>query len=135
MNSYNWNIYKRNWYDWPLKRQGEFLIEELKLYGDPITLAWFPEGSMPPYLEKHIYKGDLKLVHCQFMQRARFRREIFILEGIYSRPGPPVCNGDAYVGLTEVEDRLIAGLTHSRTDPSSGLEARLGIFGSPIACI
>ncbi|MBS7619338.1 DUF169 domain-containing protein [Candidatus Bathyarchaeota archaeon] len=111
------------------------MIEELKLYGDPIALSWFPEGSMPSYLEKYIYKGDLKLVHCQFMQRARFRKEVYILDGIYSRPDPPVCNGDAYIGLTDVEDRLIAGLTHSRTDPSSGSEARLGIFGSPTASI
>lgn len=30
---------------------------------------------------------------------------------------------------------MIAGLAHSRTDPSPGLEARLGIFGTPIPSI
>lgn len=73
------------------------------------------------------------MVHCQFMQRARFRGETYILDGIKSRPPPPVCNGDAYVGLTEVDDRLLTGLTHSRADPSTGRPARLGIFGSPTA--
>ena len=73
------------------------------------------------------------MVHCQFMQRARFRGETYILDGIKSRPGPPVCNGDAYAGLTEVQERLMIGLTHTRTDPESREPPRLGIFGSPAA--
>lgn len=73
------------------------------------------------------------MVHCQFMQRARFRGETYILDGIKSRPGPPVCNGDGYAGLTEVQERLMMGLTHSRTNPESGELPRLGIFGSPAA--
>jgi len=129
--TYNWAIYERKWYDWPTEKQGEFLIDELKLQGDPVALAWFPENSMPPELEKYIYKGNLKLVHCQFMQRSRWKGEVYILDGIKSRPDPPVCNGDAYMGLTEVNNRLLPGLGHSRIDPSSGVEARLGIFGSP----
>jgi len=130
---YDWSIYERKWYNWAPKKQGEFVIRELKLRGDPIALAWFPPTSLPPHLEKHIYKGKLKLVHCQFMQRARWRKEIYILDGIKSSPDPPVCNGDGYMGLTPVEDRLMMGLTHSRTDPSLGVEARLGIFGSVVA--
>ncbi|NIQ32467.1 MAG: hypothetical protein GTN80_02285 [Nitrososphaeria archaeon] len=98
-----------------------------------MALAWFPPNSLPPHLEKYIYRGDLKLVHCQFMQRARWRNETYILDGVASRPEPAVCNGDAYMGLTHVEDRLMMGLTHSRTDPSLGVDTRLGIFGSPVA--
>jgi len=133
MENYNWAVYDRKWYDWPPKKQGEFLIKELKLHGDPIALAWFPPDSLPPKLEKYIYKGNLRLVHCQFMQRARFRGETYILDGVKSRPAPPVCNGDAYAGLTAVDERLTLGLAHSRTDPSSGQPDRLGIFGSPAA--
>jgi uncharacterized protein (DUF169 family) len=130
---YNWALYERKWYDWPTNRQGDFLIDELKLQGDPVALAWFAKDSMPPTLEKYIYNGSLKLVHCQFMQRSRWRGETYILDGIKNRPDPPVCNGDAYMGLTEVDKRLMSGLVHSRIDPSSGVEARLGIFGSPAA--
>ena len=133
MTNYDWSIYAREWYDWPPKKQGEFLIKELKLHGDPVALAWFPATSLPPKLEKYIYRGKLKLVHCQFMQRTRFRSETYILEEAKSRPDPPVCNGDAYVGLTTVDDRLMVGLKHTRTDSSFGKPAQLGIFGSPIA--
>jgi len=133
MTEYDWSIYDREWQEWPPKEQGKLLINELKLYGDPIALAWFPPGSLPPKLEKYIYKGELKMVHCQFMQRARFRGETYILDGARNRPAPPVCNGDAYVGLCGMDERLTPGLTHSRTDPSSGHPARLGIFGSPAA--
>jgi uncharacterized protein (DUF169 family) len=133
MSEYNWDIYDRDWGNWPPAKQGDLLIEELKLHGDPIALAWFPHGSLPPKLEHHVYRGELKMVHCQFMQRARFRGETYILEGSKSRPGPPVCNGDAYTGLCEEDPRLGPGLVHSRTDPSTGLVARLGIFGSPAA--
>jgi uncharacterized protein (DUF169 family) len=130
-NSYNWSIYERKWYEWPPNKQGEFLINELKLRGEPIALSWFPETALPPRLEKYIYKGELKLVHCQFMQRARWREEIYILDGIKNRPDPPICSGDAYMGLTKVDDRFMAGLKHSRIDPSLNVETRLGIFGSP----
>jgi len=133
MSDYDWSIYDREWGEWPPKRQGEFLTDTLELYGDPVALAWFPHSTFPPKLEKYIYKGDLKMVHCQFMQRARFRGETYILERDLSRPAPPVCNGDAYVGLCELDERLEPGLTHSRTDPTSGQSARLGIFGSPVA--
>ena len=133
MGKYDWSIYERDWYEWPPKKQGELLIEELKLYGEPIALAWFPSNSLPPKLEKYMYKGKLRLVHCQFMQRARFRGEIYVLEGVRSRPDPPVCDGDAYVGLTTVSDRLMTGLVHTRTDTSSGQPAQLGIFGNPVA--
>jgi len=130
MTNYDWSVYAREWCDWPPKKQGEVLISELQLYGDPVALAWFPPSSLPPELEKYIYKGNLKLVHCQFIQRARFRGETYILEGIRNRPDPPVCNGDAYIGLTTVDERLMTGLKHARTDPSSGEPAKLGIFGS-----
>ena len=133
MSDYDWSIYDRDWGEWPPKRQGEHLVEELELYGDAIALAWFPPNTLSPRLEEFIYEDELKMVHCQFMQRARFRGETYILDGIKSRPGPPVCNGDAYVGLTDVDERLLPGLTHSRTDPSKGGPPRLGIFGSPAA--
>ena len=133
MSDYNWSIYDRDWGEWLPNKQGEHLINELKLYGDPIALAWFPPNSLPPRLEKYIYRGGLKMVHCQFMQRARFRGEIYILDGVKSRPDPPVCNGDAYVGLTKVREQLMMGLTHTRTNPKTGEPARLGIFGSPAA--
>ena len=57
MTNYDWSIYAREWYDWPPKKQGEFLIKELKLHGDPVALAWFPATSLPPKLEKYIYRG------------------------------------------------------------------------------
>ena len=123
MSDYDWSIYDRDWGEWTPKRQGDHLIEELKLHGDPIALAWFPNGSLPPKIETHIYRGELKMVHCQFMQRARFRGETYILEGAKSNPGPPVCNGDAYTGLCEVTPRLGPGLVHSRSDPSAGPDA------------
>jgi len=135
MEEYDWSIYERNWYGYPPRKQGDLLIEELDLYGDPVALAWFPSNSLPPGLEKYIYKGELRLVHCQFMQRARFRKETFVLEGIKSRPDSPVCDGDAYAGLTTVSDHLMTGLTHTRTNPSSGKPAQRGIFGNPVASI
>lgn len=136
MADYDWSIYDREWYDWPPKKQGKFLIEELELHGDAVALAWFPPNSLPPKLEKYIYKGQLKLVHCQFMQRARFRGETYILQGIKNRPEPPVCDGDAYAGLSTLDDaRLMMGLKQSRTSQSSGQPAKLGIFGSPAASI
>jgi uncharacterized protein (DUF169 family) len=133
MTNYNWSIYDRDWGKWNPKKQGHCLIDELKLYGDPIALTWYPHQSLPPKLEPYIYKGKLKMVHCQFMQRARFRQETYILEGANNRPDPPVCNGDAYAGLCEVSSKLKPGLVHSRTDPATGQTPRLGIFGSPAA--
>ena len=128
---YDWSIYDRKWYGYPPKKQGEILIKELELYGDPIALAWFPHNTLPPKLEKYIYKGPLKLVHCQFMQRARFRAETYILDGIKSRKDPPVCNGDAYMGLTPVFDNLLSGVGHTRVTGPGG--KRLGIYGTPAA--
>ena len=57
MSEYEWQIYERDWGDWPPRKQGELLINELKLYGDAIALAWFPEGSLPHKLERLTYKG------------------------------------------------------------------------------
>ena len=88
---------------------------------------------MPPKHEKHIYRGPLKLVHCQFMQRARFRLETYILEGTNNQPTPPVCNGDAYMGLAPVFPNLLSGTGHTRTDPDTGTPAKLGIYGTPAA--
>ncbi len=107
MVNYDWSLYHRPWSGWPLKKQGEFLADNLQLYGDPIALVWFPLNSLPPKLEKYIYKGDLKLVHCQFMQRARFRGGTYILDGITSQP-ESACDGDAYAGLTSVRERNIS---------------------------
>jgi len=67
------------------------------------------------------------------MQRSRFRREIYILDGINNRPAQLVCDGDAYAGLTTLDERLLGGLKQSRTDPSTGQKANLGIFGNPDA--
>ena len=133
MVDYDWSIYDRKWYGYHPKRQGEIIVSELKLNGDPIALAWWPRKSMPTRLEKYIYRGPLRLVHCQFMQRSRFRGETYILEGVKSRPDPPVCNGDAYMGLTPVFDNLSSGVGHTRVDPDCGSPARLGIYGSPAA--
>ena len=133
MSDYDWSIYDRKWYGYPPQKQGETLIKELQLYGDPIALAWWPHKTMPPKHEKHIYKGPLKLVHCQFMQRARFRGETYILEGVNNQPDPPVCNGDAYMGLAPVFPNLLSGTGHTRGDPDSGRPATLGIYGTPAA--
>jgi len=64
MSNYDWSIYDREWGEWPPKRQGEFLTDTLELYGDPVALAWFPHSTLPPKLERYIYKGELKMVHC-----------------------------------------------------------------------
>jgi uncharacterized protein (DUF169 family) len=133
MVEYDWSVYDRKWLGYPPNKQGEILIRELELYGDPVALAWWPEKTMPPKLEKYIYRGPLKLVHCQFMQRARFKGETYILDGVKSRPDPPVCNGDAYMGLAPVFDNLMSGAGHTRPDPDSGAAARLGIYGTPAA--
>ena len=133
MDEYDWSMYDRKWYGYPPKKQGEILVDELNLNGDAVALAWWPEKTMPPRLEEHIYTGPLRLVHCQFMQRARFRGETYILDGVKSRPDPPVCNGDAYMGLTPVFENLLSGAGHTRPDPERGGPARLGIYGSPTA--
>ena len=132
MSDYDWSVYDRKWLGYPPGKQGDILIKELELYGDPIALAWWPHKTMPKLLEEHIYKGPLRLMHCQFMQRARFRGEIYILEGIKSRPDPPVCNGDAYMGLSPVFPNLMSGAGHTRSDPETR-QAGLGIYGTPAA--
>ncbi len=132
MSDFNWSIYDRKWLGYPPNKQGEILIKELELYGDAIALAWWPHKTMPPKLEEHIYRGPVKLMHCQFMQRARFRGETYILDGISSRPEPPVCNGDAYMGLTEVFPNLLSGTGHTRADPDKG-DSWMGIYGTPAA--
>ena len=138
MSDYNWAIYERKWYDWPPEKMSEFLIKELQLYGNPIAFAWFPTAdSMPPKLNEYIYDGGLKLTHCKFMQRARFRDEVYILDSEKRRGMSGACAGDSYIGLISREEfidgRLMMGLSHTRTDPSTGEEARIGIFGSPAA--
>ena len=133
MSTFNWDIYDRKWLGYPPQKQGEILIKELELYGDAIALAWWPENTMPPKLNKHIYQGPLRLMHCQFMQRVRFRDEVIILDGIKSRPEPPVCNGDAYMGLTEVFPNLMSGVGHTRANPDTEEAAWLGIYGTPAA--
>ena len=133
MDEYDWSMYDRKWYGYPPKKQGEILVDELKLNGDAIALAWWPEKTMPSRLEEYIYTGPLRLVHCQFMQRARFRGETYVLDGVKSRPDPPVCNGDADMGLAPVFENLLSGAGHTRPDPEGGGPARLGIYGSPAA--
>jgi uncharacterized protein (DUF169 family) len=133
MGEYDWSVYDRDWLGYPPKKQGEILIRELRLQGDPVALVWWPDKLMPPQLEEHIYRGPLRLVHCQFMMRARWRGETYVLDGISSRPDPPVCNGDAYVGLTEVSDDLMTGAWSARTKPESGQPAVPRIYGTPVA--
>ena len=133
MGEYDWSVYDRDWLGYPPKKQGEILIRELRLQDDPVALAWWPDKLMPPRLEEHIYQGPLRLVHCQFMMRARWRDKTYVLDGISSRPDPPVCNGDAYVGLTEVSDDLMTGAWSARTNPESGQPAAPRIYGTPVA--
>lgn len=135
MAEYNWSIYDRDWMGYPPERQAEILIKELELYGDPVALAWFPDKTLPPNLEKYIYKGPLKLVHCQFMFRARFRRETYILDGTKARPDPPVCNGDGYVGLAHIIEGTESGAWNSRTNPDSGAPAEPRIYGTMVAAM
>jgi uncharacterized protein (DUF169 family) len=133
MFDYDWNIYARDWLGYPPDKQGEILIKELHLYGDPVALAWWPEKTMPNRFVKYIYTGPLKLVHCQFMMRARFRLETYILDGVTSRPPPPVCNGDEYVGLAPLSLSGEHGAFNAITDPNSDAPAALRIYGSPTA--
>jgi len=93
MAEYDWSVYDRDWLGYPPKKQGEILIRELRLQGDPVALAWWPDKLMPPRLEEHVYRGPLKLVHCQFMMRARWRGETYVLDGISSRPTPLSATG------------------------------------------
>jgi len=130
MENYDWSIYNRDWLGYPPTKQAEVLIDELRLNGDPVALAWWPEDAMPTSLEKHIYRGPLRLVHCQFMMRSRFRGETYILDGTTSRAPPPVCAGDAYVGLDEIFPDVRSGAWSSRTNPKSGQQAQLRIYGS-----
>ena len=48
MEEYDWSIYDRDWLGYPPKKQGEILIKELRLQGDPVALAWWPDKLMPP---------------------------------------------------------------------------------------
>jgi len=133
MVEYDHSIYDRDWMGYPPERQAEILIRELELYGDPVALAWFPDGTLPPNLEEHIYTGPLRLVHCQFMFRARFRRETYVLDGTGARPDPPVCNGDGYVGLTSIIEGTESGAWNARTNPASGAAAEPRIYGTMAA--
>ena len=131
--AYDWSVYDRDWMGYPPSKQGEIIIKELKHYGDPVALAWWPDKTMPPKLEQHIYRGPLRLVHCEFMMRARFRRETYILDGITSRPAPPVCNGDGYVGLAPIIEGTEHGAYNAITNPTSGKSAEPRIYGTMAA--
>jgi uncharacterized protein (DUF169 family) len=133
MANYDHSIYDRDWMGYPPQRQAEILIKEFELYGDPVALAWFPDKTLPPKLEEYVYTGPLNLVHCQFMVRARFRRETFILDGTKARPDPPVCNGDGYVGIAPIIECTDSGAWNARTNPSSGSPAGLRIYGTMTA--
>jgi uncharacterized protein (DUF169 family) len=111
--------YKRNFHDWPLEKMAKILKEELKLKGDPIALAW----SMEPPVGTTPYTGGLKLTHCQFMQRSRFRGETFVLTLENNFQG---CNGFSYIGLGEPTPDLESGYKHSRR-----ADGAPGIYGSP----
>ena len=130
MVEYDWSVYDRDWLGYPPSRQAEIVIEELRLHGDPVALAWWPEGTMDPKLQEHIYNGPLRLVHCQFMMRARFRGETYILDGTSVRPPPPVCAGDAYAGLDDVASDIRSGSWSTRTNPKTGAKAEPRIYGS-----
>jgi len=113
------NYYKRIYYDWPLERMAKTLKEILRLRGEPIALAWNmepPFGTVP-------YAGNLKLAHCQFMQRSRFNRETFVLTRNNNYQG---CSGYSYIGLGDPTPTLKTGYLHSQRP-----DGKLGIFGSP----
>ena len=133
MPEYDHSIYDRDWMGYPPHRQAEILIKELELYGDPVALGWFPDNALPPTLEDYIYTGPLKLVHCQYMVRARFRRETYVLDRTEARPDPPVCNGDGYVGITPIIEGTESGAWNARTNPASGSPAEPRIYGSMAA--
>ena len=40
MVEYDWSTYDRDWQGCPPEKQGEILVKELQLYGDPVALAW-----------------------------------------------------------------------------------------------
>jgi uncharacterized protein (DUF169 family) len=123
---------------YPLSRQAEILIETLELYGDPVGMAWYPEGTLPPKLTESIYDGPLRLMHCQFMMRSRFRLETYIFDGTKARPEleeAPVCNGDGYVGLAPIIKGTEHGAWNSMTNPSSGQPATQRIYGTKAASI
>ena len=111
--------YKRNYHSWPLERMARTLKENLKFKGEPIAIAWrmeVPHGTEP-------YTGDLKLVHCQFMQRSRLHGETFILDVDHV---DDLCAGYSYIGLGEPPADLESGYNWSRRE-----DGNPAIYGSP----
>ncbi len=113
--------YKRKYYDWPLERMAKTLKENLRFKGDPIALAW----TMEPPHDTEPYAGDLKLVHCQFMQRSRLHGETFILDVDHI---DDICAGYSYIGLGEPPPNLASGYSWSRRK-----DGKPSIYGSPTA--
>ncbi len=113
--------YKRKYYDWPLERIAKTLKENLQFKGDPIALAW----TMEPPHDTEPYTGDLKLVHCQFMQRSRLNGETFILGVDHN---DDICAGYSYIGLGEPPPNLASGYSWSCRENGKPF-----IYGSPTA--
>ncbi|OGP89962.1 MAG: hypothetical protein A2156_05955 [Deltaproteobacteria bacterium RBG_16_48_10] len=112
-----WTRYRQN----ELETMAKTLKENLRLKGDPIALAWGmepPSGLSP-------YTGNLKLAHCQFMQRSRFLGETFVLTLESNFQG---CSGYSYIGLGDPPPTLKTGYLHSRLPDGTP-----GIFGTPAA--
>ena len=138
MTNFDWHVYDRDWMGYPPSRQAELLINTLELYGDPVAMAWYPDGTLPPNLTKDIYDGSLRLMHCQYMMRSRFRLETYVLDSTRARPEldkAPVCNGDGYVGLTSIIEGTEHGAWNSMTKPKSGQLATPRIYGTKVASI
>lgn len=138
MVDYDWSVYDRDWMGYPPSKQAEILVDTLELYGDPVAMAWYPDGTLPPHLEEHVYDGPLRLMHCQYMMRSRFRLETYILDGTKSRPvvgEAPVCNGDGYVGLAPIIEGTQHGAWNSMRPPTSGLKAEPRIYGTKAASL
>jgi uncharacterized protein (DUF169 family) len=136
MTNFDWHVYDRDWMGYPPERQAEILIDTLELYGDPVAMAWYPEGALPPTLTEHIYDGPLRLMHCQYMMRSRFRLETYVLDGTKARPEvgkAPVCNGDGYVGLAPIIEGTEHGAWNTMTNPKSGQPATPRIYGAKAA--
>ena len=113
------DIYKRWYRDWPKEKMAVQLKERLRLKGDPIALSW----SMEPPPGTKPYSGKLKLAHCQFMQRARFLGETFVLS---LENNCQDCSGYSYIGLGDPPTALKTGYLHSRYPAG-----KPGIFGTP----
>lgn len=113
--------YKHTHPEWPLERMARTLKKNLKFEGEAIAISFRmepPHGTEP-------YSGDLKLVHCQFMQRARHNGETFILDVDHI---DDICAGYSYIGMAEPPEDLATGYSWSRRK-----DGNPGIYGSPVA--